>query len=187
LFQKKETDIFKIITVANLVPVKGIEVLIKAVKLLNNDKLYLEILGDDRANYATELKRIVHEWHLQKQITFLGKHNDVRPFFADADLYVIPSKKEGMPMALIEAMSMGIPVLGSNISGVNYVLKDFPELLFEAGNSSILAQQIALCIELSAQERKSRGLRLRDFVIAHFSFDTFIQAHQELYLSIVKK
>jgi glycosyltransferase involved in cell wall biosynthesis len=189
LFQKKETDIFKIITVANLVPVKGIEVLIKAVKLLNNDKLYLEILGDDRANYASELKRIVHELDLQKQITFLGKHNDVRPFLVQADLYVIPTldegRKEGMPMALVEAMSIGIPVLGSNISGINYVLKDFPELLFEAGDSQDLAYRIAEFIAMAPQKRVEKGIVLRNYVVLHFSFEEFIKHHQELYKSLL--
>ena len=69
----------------------------------------------------------------QEQIVFLGKHKDVRPFLVNSDLYVIPTlnegRKEGMPMALVEAMSMGIPVLGSNISGVNFVLKDFKNFL----------------------------------------------------------
>src|SRR5690606_26552945 len=117
LFQKKTTNVFKIITVANLVPVKGIEVLINAVKLLNNDKILLEIIGDDRTEYATELKKRVQELDLQKQILFLGKQVDVRPFLTQADLYIIPSQKEGMPMALVEAMCMAIPVLGSDVSG----------------------------------------------------------------------
>jgi glycosyltransferase involved in cell wall biosynthesis len=189
LFQKKETGVFKIITVANLVPVKGIEVLINAVKLLKNDTILLEILGDDRAEYASELKRIVKELELQNQISFLGKHNDVRPFLAQADLYVIPTldegRKEGMPMALVEAMCMGTSVLGSNITGINYVLKDFPELLFEAGDSQDLAYRIAEFIAMAPQKRVEKGIVLRNYVVLHFSFEEFIKHHQELYKSLL--
>lgn len=188
LFQKMESTRFKIITVANLVPVKGIEVLIHAIQLLNNENVYLEILGDDRADYATELKEMVEDLGLQNQITFLGKHNDVRPFLAQADLYVIPTlnegRKEGMPMALVEAMCMGIPVLGSNISGINYVLKDFSHLLFEAKNEEKLAKKINTLYNTSKAEREAIGKTLRAYCINNFSYQKFIAEHEKLYLSL---
>ena len=186
LFPKKEDEtIFKIITVANLVPVKGIEVLIKAMGLLNNN-IYLEILGDDRAAYASELKKMVLDLNLQNQITFLGKHNDVRPFLVNADLYVIPSLKEGMPMALVEAMSMAIPVVGSNISGINYVLAAFPELLFEPNNEKQLAERIVAIYNKSEVDKQQLGTNLRNYCVAHFSYEKFIAAHEELYTKLVQ-
>ncbi|TGD57160.1 glycosyltransferase [Flavobacterium humi] len=189
LFPKKEkTAVFKIITVANLVPVKGIEVLIKAIHQLNNPSVCLEVLGDDRDGYADELKKMVRDYQLENQIAFLGKHTDVRPFLAQADLYVIPTlnsgRKEGMPMALVEAMTMGIPVLGSDISGINFVLKDFPELLFEASNTEELCQKIKDSYAMPEKEREEIREQLRNYCITHFSFDTFIKAHQELYNTI---
>ena len=182
---KPEGDKFKIITVANLVPVKGIEVLIQAIKYLNNPSIYLEVLGDDRDSYANELKQLVKELHLENQISFLGKHIDVRPFLAQADLYIIPSKKEGMPMALVEAMTMGLPVLGSDISGINYVLKDYPELLFEASNIALLSRKIQGFHDKSPGGRKQIGIELREYCIAHFSMEKFIAAHESLYKELV--
>lgn len=191
LFQKKGSAVFKIITVANLVPVKGIEVLLQAVKLLNDASVSLEIVGDDRDVYVADLKQLVLELGLGQQVTFMGKHTDVRPFLAQANLYVIPTlnlgRKEGMPMALVEAMAMSVPVLGSDISGINFVLKDFPSLLFEAGNSVDLAHRIADNIQLTSQQRGLQGKVLRDYVLEHFTFEHFIQRHQELYLSLSKK
>lgn len=190
LFQKQDLVNFKIITVANLVPVKGIEVLIKALQLLSNEKIHLEILGDDRAEYASELKNMVVDLNLQNQIFFLGKHTDVRPFLAQADLYVIPTlnegRKEGMPMALVEAMCMGVPVLGSNISGINYVLKDFPELLFEAKNEKELSEKINNIFQKTTNERREIGNKLRQYCVDHFSYQQFIFEHEKLYTSIVK-
>lgn len=188
-FPVKQNTIFKIITVANLVPVKGIEVLIGALQQLDNENIHLEIVGDDRDVYASELKTMVNRLGLENQITFLGKHIDVRPFLVQADLYVIPTlnsgRKEGMPMALVEAMSMALPVLGSNISGINFVLKSFPEMLFEASNVSELATKINTCYQQSEQERTKKGIIIRQFVIDNFSISTFIADHERLYLSLV--
>ncbi|NMH25324.1 glycosyltransferase [Flavobacterium solisilvae] len=189
--KKTNSEKLNIITVANLVPVKGVELLIDAVLKLNNSNINLTVLGDDRSDYATELKQKVKELNKENQIRFLGKHNDVRPFLAKSDLYVIPTlnegRKEGMPMALVEAMSMGVPVLGSNITGINFVLKDFKELLFEAKNSSELAQKIDLFYKKTTDEKTEISQKLRSYVIENFSMGKFISEHEKLYLSLVKK
>src|SRR5690606_1533977 len=175
----------------NLVPVKGIEVLIDAVHLLNNPDIELAILGDDRSDYAEALKQKVKILSKEANIKFLGKNTDVRPFLAQSDLYVIPTldegRKEGMPMALVEAMSMAVPVLGSDISGINFVLKDFPELLFPASNSKALAEKIRLFHQKSLTEKQQLGQQLREYVVKHFSLEEFVRAHEVLYRSMVKK
>lgn len=181
------TEKLHIITVANLVPVKGIEVLIDAVNLLNNLDIELTILGDDRSTYAEQLKQKVKTLGKEANIHFLGKHTDVRPFLAQSDLYVIPSLKEGMPMALVEAMSMSVPVLGSDISGINFVLKEFPELLFPASNSEALAEKIHLFHQKSIEDKQLLGQQLRNYTVKHFSLDQFVKAHKVLYRSMVKK
>lgn len=128
------TNEFKIITVANLVPVKGIEILIKTIHLLNNSDIKLDVLGDDRDKYATILKQLVIDLKLENQIRFLGKHTDVRPFIRNSDLYVIPTlnegRKEGMPMALVEAMCMAIPVCRIKHIRNKFCLKRFSRITF---------------------------------------------------------
>jgi glycosyltransferase involved in cell wall biosynthesis len=177
--------VFRIITVANLVPVKGIEFLIQALHYLNNQNIVLDIIGDTRDSYVRDLELLVKTLSLENQVTFKGKHADVRNFFADADLYAIPTRnmgrKEGMPMALVEAMSMGIPVIGSNISGINYVLKDFPQLIFEPDNFEAIADKIQEMYQMDPIDRMSLGTSLRNYVIEHFSMDSFISAHEALY------
>lgn len=189
--KKTDSEKFKIITVANLVPVKGIEVLINAIISLNNYNIELTVLGDDRSDYAKELKQKVKDLNKETQILFLGKHTDVRPFLAASDIYVIPTlnegRKEGMPMALVEAMSLGLPVLGSDISGINFVLKDFQKLLFEASNSDRLSKKILDLYEMSSEERLRLGGDLRAYCILNFSMKKFITAHEELYYKLANK
>jgi glycosyltransferase involved in cell wall biosynthesis len=186
---KTPSETLRIITVANLVPVKGIEVLIDAVNLLDSPHIELTIIGDDRSDYAECLKQKVKALGKESSIKFLGKHMDVRPFLAQSDLYVIPTlnegRKEGMPMALVEAMSMAVPVLGSNISGINFVLKEFPELLFPPANSMTLAEKIKRFQEATLYERQQLGNVLRNYVEQNFSLEQFVNAHEELYKSLV--
>lgn len=180
--------IFKIITVANLVPVKGVEVLLYALALLNDDCVHLTILGDDDNDYGRSMKSLSHTLGLQNQVIFSGKQSDVRPYIDNADVYVIPTidKGEGMPMALVEAMSMGIPVLGSDISGINYVLKSFPELLFRMGDSKSLSDKIKIFKSMKSEERRHIGDQLRAYSIEHFTLEGFIEAHEALYLKLLK-
>ena len=193
--KRQETSDFKIITVANLVAVKGIEILIEAIHQLKNTNIHLEILGKNgieiqedgsEYNYYEVLQQLVSDLGMTDQVKFLGKKEDVRPFLAQSDLYVIPSKNEGMPMALVEAMTMGLPVLGSNIAGINFVLKDFATLHFEQGNVKDLSQKINFFYTQSVSERTELGAKLREYCINNFSLQRFVKLHEDLYLQLVK-
>ncbi len=188
LFDKKpQTQLFKIITVAHLVPIKHLEILIHAIYLLPDLPIQLDVIGDDRTSYAIELKKLVANLQLEKKVFFAGKQADVRPFLAQADLYVITSKMEGMPMALVEAMAMGLPVLGSNVPGIRFVLKNFKQLLFDNSDEKLLSQKIELFYNKTNSERQAIGQQLRDYCISNFSMNRFINAHETLYLSLKTK
>ncbi|MBT8279910.1 MAG: glycosyltransferase [Bacteroidia bacterium] len=186
--RKSSTEVFHIITVANLVPVKGIEILLEAVNMLKGNDWKLTILGNKDNDYGREMEALSQSLGLSDKVSFLGKHPDVRPFISDADLYIIPTldqgRKEGMPMALVEAMSMAIPVLGSDISGINYVLKDFPQWLVPAGNEQALADAISKLKQSSAEKRSDIGNELRNYCLKHFTMTQFIEAHEELYTQL---
>lgn len=177
---------FTIVSVANLVPVKGIEVLISSLMHLDHQNIQLIVVGDTRDAYADYLLNEVKKNDLIGIVNFTGKQPDIRPYLSIADLFVISSKKEGMPMALVEAMSMGIPVLGSDVSGINYVLKEFKNLLFEAGNSIELSEKINEIIEMGKIERNTLGNNLRNYVTDNFSYNKFIKNHEDLYISLIK-
>lgn len=180
------SDVFKIITVANLVAVKNIEIIIKSIYELKDSSIHLDIVGDTKGAYADTLKQLVIDLELTEQVFFLGKLPDVRPLLAKANLYIISSKQEGMPMALVEAMCMGIPVLGSDVPGVNFVLKDYKDLLFPVGESDVLAKKIREIKSLSAFESEKLGDTLRSYCLEHFSMVGFIKAHEQLYSELVR-
>jgi len=182
---KNQSEIFKLITVANLVPIKNIETIIRAIEKLKSLPIHLDIVGDTRGSYTLTLQKLVNDLKLENQVFFLGKHTDVRTLLVNADLYIISSKNEGMPMALVEAMSMSLPVLGSNISGIRYVLQDFDDLLFPVSDIKTLVNKIELIYKQTPHERKELGESLRNYCLKYFSQENFIKNHENLYLKIL--
>jgi glycosyltransferase involved in cell wall biosynthesis len=144
----KSADDFFLISIANFVPVKGIEYLIDAVDICKDKIPDLKVLlvGDDQNEYGKHLHELVEKKQLNSIITFEGKVLDVRPYLDIADIFIIPSKdegkKEGMPMAPVEAMAHKTIVLGSDITGINFILKDSPDLLFNPNSPEALAEKI---------------------------------------------
>ncbi|MFB9271735.1 MULTISPECIES: glycosyltransferase [Flavobacteriaceae] len=184
IIEFKKED-FIIVSVANLVAVKGIELLLTAIKNLDDATIKILIIGDDSSEYGQNLsKQFTH-----KNIYFLGKKMDVRPYLALADLFIIPTKdegrKEGMPIAPLEAMAMGKIVLGSKISGIKDILKEFPENLFEAGNIIELERKIVEIKSMDNNTRKLLEAKTRKYVVDNLSIDKFIYNHEKFYTNLM--
>ena len=179
-------DDFVIVSVANLVPVKGIEVLLKAVEEINDATIKVMIIGDASSDYGQELQQQFNN----EQIYFVGKKLDVRPYLAMADLFVIPTKdegrKEGMPIAPLEAMASQRIVIGSKVSGITDILKDFKENIFEPDNVEALKQHILRGKMLNSDEKKFLELKSRKCVVNYFSLEKFILNHEEFYSNILR-
>jgi glycosyltransferase involved in cell wall biosynthesis len=111
----------KIVTVAAIdVPYKGQADVINVLSQLNPEDFEYWIVGQGNPE---RLRRAIDNSKL-KNIKILGsrRHNEVFDLLQKADLYIQPSRQEGLPRAVIEAMSVGLPALGTNIAGI-------PELL----------------------------------------------------------
>ena len=181
------SDDFVILSVANLVPVKGIEILIEAVKYLQDPAIKILIVGNDQNDYG---KKLTLHYTEDKNIKFLGKQLEVRPYLYIADLFVIPTKdegrREGIPNAPLEAMACECVVVGSKVSGVTDILSAFPDYLFEAGNIEALAKKIKAIKNMSITQREQIAVNMRSQVVKEFSINEFIKNHETLYLDLVK-
>lgn len=181
----EKTD-FVIVSVANLVPVKGIEILLKAVQQLEDKSIKVFIIGDDSSSYGDALKTAFKD----ENIYFVGKQLDIRPYLALADVFVIPTKdegrKEGMPIAPLEAMASRRIVLGSNISGINDILEFFKSCLFQADNVEALAKKIQYIQNLTFKEREMLAKRMREHVENEFSLEVCINNHDKFYRTLIK-
>ena len=103
---------------------KGHVDLIAALALLRqrNVPFHLLIVGEGPERAAIEKAR--EELRMQAYITLAGHRNDVRPYYAAATLYLMPSHSEGSPLALLEAMIAGVPVIASRAGGIPEIVTD---------------------------------------------------------------
>jgi glycosyltransferase involved in cell wall biosynthesis len=112
---------------------KGQEDVIKAISQLKRDGYQLEyqLVGGGSSEY---LSNVAQRYGVSDQVKFIGslKHRDVFKWLESIDIYVHPSKQEGLSRAIIEAMSKGCPIFGANAGGINEQIdKDF---IFDKGN-----------------------------------------------------
>jgi glycosyltransferase involved in cell wall biosynthesis len=103
---------------------KGVDVLLRAYahSFFGHDDTRLLILGDgpDRTTY----EQLAHDLRINDQVEFLGFQRDVQSFYRSADLYVLASRSEGLPLSLLEAMSAGLPLVATRVGGVPDVIQD---------------------------------------------------------------
>ena len=110
----KENDIFAI-TVGNLIKRKNHSFLLKAVKKAENERLHLFICGDGEC--YDELKNEADYLGINNNVHFLGFRNDVNQLCGAADLFLFSSVQEGLPVSVMEAMAVGLPVIAFDIRG----------------------------------------------------------------------
>jgi len=141
--------LFSIINVARITYYKkGQDILIKALKACKDKgmKFSCNLVGGVY-EYDTEsfeyLKKLIKDLELSEEIMFLGSRDDIPDLLAQSDLFVLPSRFEGMPISLLEAMAAKLPVIASNISGSSDLIKhENNGLMFESENYLDLAEKI---------------------------------------------
>lgn len=114
---------FTSITVSRLVPIKHIELQLRAIALVSqkHDIQHL-IVGDGPLRQA--LERLARELGIQKHVSFCGAQKDIVPFLARADIFLLTSDMEGYGMAPIEAACSGLPVIMTDVGCANEVILD---------------------------------------------------------------
>jgi glycosyltransferase involved in cell wall biosynthesis len=113
---------------------------------------------------------------------FLGHREDVADRLAASDIFVLPSRSEASPNALLEAMAAGLPVIASAVGGVPEIVDDDRTgLLVKAGNCRVLAER--LCQLMADPSRGGRiGDAARREVASRFSFDRMVAAFEQVYV-----
>ena len=114
-----KTDDFVILSVGELIPRKNHEVVIRALSVLQKDNSseHIEYVICGRGVYEENLRSLARELKVESKVHFLGYRNDIPEICKCSDLFVFMSHQEGLPVALMEAMACGLPVICSDIRG----------------------------------------------------------------------
>ncbi|KTR39862.1 GT4 family glycosyltransferase PelF [Rothia kristinae] len=119
---------WKLVFIARVVPIKGLADLLDALHLLISrgvEDFTLDVLGptDHVPEYYELCRQKIEELHLERWVSFRGTV-DVRAQLGRYDLLLMPSYNEGQPVVALEAMSAGIPVIGSDVGGMSQLIDD---------------------------------------------------------------
>ena len=165
-----------VLFVGRLEPVKGVDLLLAAWAQLSDHvraKALLILVGDgtEREN----LKTMTVSLGIEQSAILTGPKQSVRQYYAAADVFVLPSRSEGMPLALLEAMACGLPSIVSNVGGVPEVIRHgINGLLFEPEDCRKLAEELAS--ELTREDqRRLRGQRARRCILRHMNVDDAVE------------
>jgi glycosyltransferase involved in cell wall biosynthesis len=155
-------DTLKVIAVGSLTYQKAFEILVRAVAELVNRKpnnLLVMIAGEGVER--VHLERLIRDLGVGDYIKLLGIRDDVIELLKVSDIFVIPSRYEGLSIAMIEAMACGLPIVASNAPGLrNYINHYRNGLLFPTEDYKALAERIQrLANDENLRIRLSHGAR----------------------------
>lgn len=149
----------KIVCVGNLSPRKSQHLLVEAFASIA-DKYTdwsLELWGDDSSPYAKKLKLWITSHHLGNYIHMNGKTRQIGSVYGESDIFCLPSRDEGFPLALVEAMSAGLPVVGFKDGiGVSDLIEDGVTGLLSVRSVTGLAETLETLIT-DSKLRESLG------------------------------
>ncbi|MGJ8681689.1 glycosyltransferase [Paraglaciecola sp.] len=91
-----------------------------------NDDVLLILIGKEDADIKAEMQQVINENKIEKKVFYLGEKGDVLPFIEHSNMLLFPSKWEGLPGAVIESASLGVPVVGSDIPGIVEISQKLP-------------------------------------------------------------
>ena len=153
---------------------KGIDLLIEAFRIFaqDNQEWTLDIVGEGVEEPLYH--QLIEKYHLQERITIHPFTNNIQQYYHEAQVYVLSSRWEGMPLVLMEAMSHGLPIISSDLPICKEIMGDFG-LYFSNGDSNGLARQMQAATLLDWPNMSQKAIA----IAKHYNIETISrQWHQ---------
>ncbi len=171
-------SIKKIVAHGRFVHKKGFDLLIKSFANIQNNDMALFIAGDGPERASTI--RLASRLNLQDRVHFPGWQNDIRRFLLQGDLFILPSRDEPFGIALLEAMSCGIPVVSTKCHGPIEILDESVAYLCEIDSVASLTQAIKTAVA-DPQGRLSKAQAALALFQEHYAIDKAVIEFEALY------
>jgi len=179
----KREGAFVIGYIGRLTSGKGLDVLFNAIAKYGEPHWRVVIVGE--GEQSEELESIVVELDIADRVKFYGYRPDRLSFLKGFDVFALPSRSEGIPRCLMEAMSAEVPVVATDIPGCRYLIDGVTTgLLFKVDNQIELADAIK---KLSSDDdlRKTIQQAGKNFIHTHFSSARMAQEYEQLFIKMM--
>jgi glycosyltransferase involved in cell wall biosynthesis len=171
--------------VGRLIPIKGPDVFLRALRALASDQPWIaSIIGDGPERPASEM--LVRSSGLARSVQFHGAMPGAGRIFPAFDLLVLSSRSEGTPMVLFEAMAAGVPIVATAVGGVPDVLGERAGWLVPPEDPDALATAIRHAIS-DPVERSLRAERAMARLNAEFGMELWLERHDAVYRSAMAR
>jgi glycosyltransferase involved in cell wall biosynthesis len=143
----------RLLFVGRINPLKGLEYLLEAIKLLKAQNLTLTIVGDISSvpRYTQTIKEKIKIFGIEDRVNLEGEIKDVNKLleiYNTSDIFILPSLWDTSPIAIIEAMCVGLPIIATNVGGIpEWVENGVNGILVPPRNSHILADAIIRLVQ----------------------------------------
>jgi glycosyltransferase involved in cell wall biosynthesis len=173
---------------------KGVHVLLEAFRALlaRVADVHLLVIGPAYkydSGYVETLHRNARQWGIQHRVTFLeGVTTNVHEYMRAADVFVLPSRREGLPISILEAMACGLAVIGSDIPEIasTQIRDGRTGLLFPVGDAAALTRTLER-VATDAGERHRLGHAAHERAVSEFGNDQVMRRYDELYRRLLHK
>jgi glycosyltransferase involved in cell wall biosynthesis len=185
--QKHETDHVsaRVGVVGRLAHEKGLQFFLKAAREILNEQPKTEFLVVGDGPERAKLESIAHKLGMDKEVTFTGTRSDMPQVYASMDIFVLPSLNEGMPLALLEAMAAGKPVVATRVGAIpSLVIPGQTGLMVEPRDASALRDSILQLIN-DSKLRQKLGQAGQRTVSDRFSAETMASNYLDLYRDLL--
>ena len=166
-----------LIIISRLVVQKNINIVIEAMKLLDNKNLKLSIIGE--GGEFSKLESSIHDLNLQNRVQLLGKidNNKISQFLLTADIFIQASDYEGLPHSVLEAINYEVPILSTEAGGCKDLLNDGERgfIIPMPPDKKVIAENISFIIKNKAEATK-RADEAKAFINKNYNF--LVQANQ---------
>lgn len=139
----EKTDGFSIISIGSLSQMyKAPDIVIKALRILKNRSFDVDVTWVGDGSYKDAMIKMAHEYHVDNMIHFIGSvsHDKILSYLKEFDLFILVSRTEGLPRVVIEAMSQGLPCIGTRVGGIPELLNNIA--LIRPNDEMALANKI---------------------------------------------
>jgi len=184
--EKHKRGIIQILFLGNLTERKGIWSLIEAMQNIEGAVLNF-VGGEEDVGIFKKVENQVNIKHLQKKIIIHGpQYGEAKNnFLRTADIFVLPSYAEGLPISLLEAMANGLPVIVTPVGGIPAVITDYQEgILVRPGQVEELVNALNILIE-DSHLRQEMGIAARKRCEEQFGIETTVRKLLNLYSEVI--